>query len=182
LASRGETIFNRSCADCHGTYGDQAHYPNRRVAIEDVGTDRVRLDALTPEGRQKYADSWFAHAGQADAQQTVVEPDGYVAPPLDGVWASAPYFHNGSVPTLWHLLNPSERPAVWRRSSLAMDHELVGLSVVEEDRVSLVESDVAIRRSYFDTKRFGKGNGGHDYPDALTSAEKAAVLEYLKTL
>ena len=32
------------------------------------------------------------------------DPGGYVATPLDGLWASSPYFHNGSVPTLWHGL------------------------------------------------------------------------------
>jgi hypothetical protein len=40
---------------------------------------------------------------------------GYVTPPLHGVWASAPYFHNGSVATVWQVLKPSERPKVWRR-------------------------------------------------------------------
>ncbi len=40
---------------------------------------------------------------------------GYVTPPLHGVWASAPYFHNGSVPTVWGVLKPEDRPKVWRR-------------------------------------------------------------------
>jgi mono/diheme cytochrome c family protein len=40
---------------------------------------------------------------------------GYVTPPLHGVWASAPYFHNGSVPDLWGVLKPEARPKVWRR-------------------------------------------------------------------
>lgn len=40
---------------------------------------------------------------------------GYLAPPLYGIWATAPYLHNGSVPDLWTLLTPAERPAVWRR-------------------------------------------------------------------
>jgi hypothetical protein len=44
-----------------------------------------------------------------------VEPKGYVAPPLYGAWAAAPYLHNGSVPTIWDVLKPSDRPKVWRR-------------------------------------------------------------------
>ena len=40
---------------------------------------------------------------------------GYQAPPLDGIWATAPYLHNGSVPTLYHLLKSSDRPARFRR-------------------------------------------------------------------
>ena len=44
-----------------------------------------------------------------------IEPTGYVAPPLYGAWANAPFFHNGSVPDLWGVLKPSDRPAVWKR-------------------------------------------------------------------
>ncbi|WP_163993463.1 hypothetical protein [Pyxidicoccus caerfyrddinensis] len=44
-----------------------------------------------------------------------INPFGYVAPPLYGAWASAPFFHNGSVPTLWEVLKPSDRRKVWKR-------------------------------------------------------------------
>ena len=44
-----------------------------------------------------------------------IEPSGYVAPPLYGAWAMAPYLHNGSVPTLWGVLKPADRPEVWKR-------------------------------------------------------------------
>lgn len=182
LASHGELLFNQTCAECHGTYGAHATYPNRRIPIDDIGTDPVRLTALTVKGRQAYADSWFAHAEDAGPQETVVDPDGYVAPPLDGVWASPPYLHNGSVPTLWHLLHPDQRPTIWRRTAEAMDHERVGFQIEVVQKVSLAEPDVAIRRSHFDTQRFGKSNAGHDYPDQLSETEKRAVLEYLKTL
>jgi exo-cleaving rubber dioxygenase len=48
-----------------------------------------------------------------------VNPIGYVAPPLYGSWATAPYFHNGSVPNLWGVLKPSDRPKVWKRAQTA---------------------------------------------------------------
>ncbi len=48
-----------------------------------------------------------------------IEPFGYIAPPLYGTWGSAPYFHNGSVPDLWGVLKPSDRPAVWKRQYTA---------------------------------------------------------------
>ena len=182
LVSVGKGVFDRNCAECHGTYGDDSEYPNRRIPLDEIGTDPVRAEALTEAGRGKYARSWFAHAGEDDLQQTIVELDGYVAPPLDGVWASAPYFHNGSVPTLWHVLHPSERPTVWRPVSEAMDEQRLGLTIELAEKMPVTEPDVAIRRSYFDTRRFGKSNSGHTYPDELSEAEKAAVLEYLKTL
>jgi exo-cleaving rubber dioxygenase len=43
------------------------------------------------------------------------EPTGYIAPPLYGAWAAAPYLHNGSVPTIWSLLKSSDRPKIWQR-------------------------------------------------------------------
>jgi len=182
LAAQGHKLFDATCAVCHGTYGDESTYPNVRVPLGDLGTDPVRLTALPVSGRQKYADSWFAIDTDGKRQQTTVDPDGYVAPPLDGVWASAPYFHNGSVPTLWHVLHPESRPRIWRPVSQSFDNEKVGLTIETVNRIPLTQTDMAARRQYFDTTRLGKSNAGHHYPNELSEAEKIAVLEYLKTL
>ena len=180
LAETGRHLFEQTCSRCHGTYGkDGGSYPNQMVAIDEIGTDPVRFEALSSEGRQKYADSWFAELEPGKSQETLVSPEGYVAPPLDGVWASPPYFHNGSVPTLWHVLHPEERPTVWRRSEEAIDRDRVGFQIELAEKVPLFQPDVQIRRSYFDTRRFGKSAAGHDYPNELNEAEKRAVLEYL---
>src|SRR5690606_13094169 len=64
MADIGQRVFAKTCAECHGTYGKEPTYPNRIVSIEEVGTDRVRLDAITPEGRRLYGDSWFGHFGE----------------------------------------------------------------------------------------------------------------------
>lgn len=177
-ASRGETVFNNHCASCHGTYGANAQYPELHVHINDVQTDWVRFRALTPKHRAHYGTSWFADMGN---QKTLIYVDGYVAPPLDGLWATAPYLHNGSVPTLWHLLHSSERPTVWRRTHLSMDTQRMGLRVEEFDTVPN-RLKPAERRRFFDTRIKGKSAAGHNYPDALTEAEKVDLLEYLKTL
>mgnify|MGYP001828083173 FL=1 len=63
-----------------------------------------------------------------------------------------------------------------------MDSERIGFEIEVVDRVPLEERDVAKRRSYFDTRRHGKSNQGHDYGLALDPEERDAVLEYLKTL
>ncbi len=110
------------------------------------------------------------------------DPAGYVAPPLDGIWASAPYFHNGSVPTLWHLLHPESRPVVWKRSSDGYDERRVGLEVEERAAMPAGKLPPVERRRHFDTTKPGKSAAGHDYPDQLSEEEKTAVLEYLKTL
>ena len=182
LADEGRVVFNERCAECHGTYGDDWTYPNRRIPLDLINTDPVRLQSLSTEGRSKYAHSWFAHAGEKDQQMTVVEPDGYVAPPLDGIWASAPYFHNGSVPTIRGVLRSEERPTLWRRSSDIINELDVGLSYEAFNDIPKSETDIARRRHYFNTKIKGKSNRGHTYGDLLSEEELSKVLEYLKTL
>ena len=178
-AQAGAKVFERACASCHGTYGDTPSYPQEHVPIDDIGTDRVRFDSLKPEDRAVYANSWLT---AYDPTGVVIHPPGYVAPPLDGVWATAPYFHNGSVPTLWHVLHPTKRPPVWRRTEGAIDTERVGLTVEELTVVPPSVTTGAKRRTYFDTRIRGKRADGHDYPAALTEVERAMLLEYLKTL
>ena len=61
--------------------------------------------------------SWFAQEKKAEGGWHVIrDTAGYQAPPLDGIWATAPYFHNGSVPTLYHVLNSKARPRLFTRS------------------------------------------------------------------
>ncbi|ADB16059.1 conserved hypothetical protein [Pirellula staleyi DSM 6068] len=179
LADRGAVVFQKNCAECHGTYGDKPSYPERNIPIDDIGTDRVRYDALTPAHRKAYGESWFTDYAKLP---NIDAPEGYVAPPLHGIWASAPYLHNGSVPTLWHLLRPAERPVVWKGAEDDYDHERVGLKVEVLPQLPDYARRGAARREYFSTKSFGKSAAGHDYPAKLTEAQREAVLEYLKTL
>jgi mono/diheme cytochrome c family protein/cytochrome c553 len=179
LADRGAAIFNNNCAECHGRYGPGGSYPNKIVSIEEVDTDPVRLTALSAEHRTAYGASWFGEFGKSDL---ISDPGGYVAPPLDGIWASAPYFHNGSVPTLWHVLHPSERPAVWLREEDGYDRQKVGLAVTSLTAMPETVKTGAQRRRYYQTSAIGKSAQGHTFPDALDEDEKRAVLEYLKTL
>lgn len=178
LAAQGEEIFAKSCAECHGTYGATETYPERVIPIDEIGTDRVRFDAIDADHRALMSKSWLVHYGQ---DQVVIDTKGYVAPPLDGIWATAPYLHNGSVPTLWHLLHPESRPAVWKRTEDGYDRARIGLEVETFDRLPTALGTRETRR-YFDTTKPGKSAAGHDYPAELTEDEKRAVLEYLKTL
>lgn len=177
-AEVGEAIFASQCAACHGTYGDAETYPERIVDIDVVQTDPVRLTALTPEHRNWTKIGWLGRYGKDDV---TIDPIGYLAPPLDGIWASAPYLHNGSVPTLWHLMHPSERPTVWRRSRDGYDRDRVGLEIEELGAVPESLSD-AEKRRYRDSSRFGMSNIGHNFFVELNEAEKTQLLEYLKTL
>lgn len=179
LAERGKAAFDKACSRCHGTYGPGGKYPELMVELAEVGTDDARLRGMPVEHRRFMRDSWLGYYGK---YEVVEDPAGYVAPPLDGVWASAPYFHNGSVPTLWHVLNPGERPRVWRRTEDGYDQPRVGLEVATFDELPAEATDAISKRRYFDTRLKGKNAAGHTFPDELSAEDKTAVLEYLKTL
>ena len=178
-ASQGERIFEKTCAKCHGTYGASGEYPGKIVALDTIGTDPARALGLSDKLVAHYNATWLGADHPADPTMT-----GYQAPPLDGVWASAPYLHNGSVPTLHHLLKSSTRPARFQRPPSTdfahYDREHVGWThEVVESPGSLGPEE---RRFYYDTGRFGLGNGGHNFGDKLSEDERMSVIEYLKTL
>jgi len=178
LAARGRGVFQQHCASCHGTYGASETYPEKTIPIAVIGTDRARLDAATNEERATYGNSWFTGY---DPTGVRTDPGGYVAPPLDGIWATAPYLHNGSVPTLWHLLHPEQRPVAWKRIHEGYDREKVGMRFEAAAKVPEMKRSHA-KRFWFDTTRHGKSNKGHDFPSKLSEPQRRALLEYLKTL
>ncbi len=149
------------------------------VPLAKIGTDPVRLRALTPQHLQWVKEGWISRYGKDRVDDS---PLGYVAPPLNGIWASAPYFHNGSVPTLWHLLHPKQRPLVWKRTEDGYDQTRVGLEVETFEDIPDNIRTSAEHRRYFDTRAHSKSAKGHDFPSVLSEPQKRAVLEYLKTL
>jgi hypothetical protein len=176
-AERGRTLFEKSCAKCHGTYGENAKYPNRIVELNEIGTDPARAQGISPRFVAHYNSTWFGEDFPVDEEMT-----GYQAPPLDGVWATAPYLHNGSVPTLTSLLKSSDRPSRFTRPpSTDFDH-YDKLNVGWKFEVPAADAPPRKDRSLFDSKRFGLGNGGHTFGDKLTEDERMQVVEYLKTL
>jgi hypothetical protein len=93
---------------------------------------------------------------------------------LYGIWATAPYLHNGSVPDLWELLTPPvQRKTTFLVGSRLFDPKNVGYST---------------ETSPFKTGKFvvdpgnGNGNGGHDFGTSLSDDQKWQIIEYMKTL
>lgn len=179
LASQGEEVYEKTCARCHGAPGRGGRYANKIVPIATVGTDPTRLAGLSPEFKQHYSDSWMGYYGETDV---TLRARGYVAPPLDGIWATAPYFHNGSVPTLYHVLFPDERPTVWKVTDYASyDQKHVGLPVEEFPQMPDART-LAEKRTYYDANRDSMSNKGHRFADKLSKEQRLSLLEYLKSL
>ncbi len=153
---------NGSCAGCHGVYSPR--YVNDTAYLDTPALEGIaaRVEPLTVIGTDP------VYAG---AMQSLKRPDGSVnpviyqnaflycglgetvdsstpkmlAPPLYGIWAAAPYLHNGSVPNIWGILKPSEeRPPIWKRVSTPAP---VGLNVV-------MGYDTSLQRAY-DSDKLG---------------------------
>lgn len=178
-ADRGKVVFAATCTKCHGTYGADGKYPNRVVELDVIGTDPARARGLSNRLVAHYNTTWLAEDHPADPEMV-----GYQAPPLDGVWATAPYLHNGSVPTVYHLLKSSSRPARFKRPPstdfVHFDQANLGWKFETVESSRTLEPGEA--RFLFDSSRFGLGNGGHTFGDKLLEEERMEVIEYLKKL
>jgi hypothetical protein len=185
LAVEGEREFANRCAGCHGDYRSLPdvrleRFPNAVIPVGAIGTDPLRWAA---------SESWLAEIIEGTAAGALVavsQTEGYMAPPLTGLWATAPYLHNGSVPTLWHLMHADARPERFQVGGHRLDFTRVGIDgeialdgVYRYPEGYVPWSDPAI----YDTNAPGRSNLGHEDPfKGLTNQEKSALLEYLKLL
>jgi hypothetical protein len=150
----------------------------------DVGTDPARLEVVSPQFVRAFDQSPIAAEGR------LIRSHGYAATPLTGVWANFPYLHNGSVPTLHHLLGrASERPRLFDvRAARRFDRARVGQLLVIDPALSTTPFPTLLRRfrddrDWFNVDRPGSGNQGHDFWDRIqTDDRRRALIEYLKTL
>jgi len=110
-------------------------------------------------------------------------PLAYIARPHSGVWALAPYLHNGSIPNLYQLLSPKEERE---------DVFYVGHSEFDPLHVGFVTQKKTRTNFKFDTKLPGNSNAGHEFRDGpqkkgvigplLSKQERWDLIEYLKTI
>lgn len=196
LADQGKPLFEKECASaCH--FADNPKIYNVTTdmnrAAQISPTARLGLLELTREACERYVEQggsdWCRPkqgSREADDEAYFVTPRGdkagYKANVLHGIWAQAPYLHNGSVPTLWHLMRPAERPATFIRGNIKYDEARVGFvwnktpkpdEYGEGDAVHYAEHDASLR---------GNSNQGHTFGSQWTDDQVRAVIEYMKTL
>jgi len=177
LATRGEGVYAKECLACHGDHrfrdgvrsGDRI---GQVVRASEIGTDRHRLESYTAI----FAATQYGLFPDSPYRfRRFRKTDGYANHPLDGIWARAPYLHNGSVPTLRDLLEPeARRPAVFYRGYDVYDPVRVGF-------VSALAEESGRRFFRYDTQVPGNSNAGHLYGTTLPDEDKRALVEYLKT-
>lgn len=189
-ATRGGAIYQKQCAGCHD-YAENGIFPDRSFDLDKIGTDPNRaVNFAKLVGEKTYAESLhgvldlvqnkaMAAENISPAEITKYEkatiewrgPNKYASRPLNGIWASAPYLHNGSVPTLYDLLlPPDKRPKSFQTGSREFDPKKVGYVV-----------DGTIGGSFqFDTTKSGNSNAGHSFGTTLSEDERLDLMEYLK--
>lgn len=184
LAEQGRAVFEATCSGCHGTYGERQSYPNLVIGAAEVGTDPALAQNAADGSTDRFI-LWFNRSFFGEIARAAPAP-GYIAPPLDGIWVTAPYLHNGSVPNLAVLLDSAKRPQYWTRSygSAAADYDsdTLGWRYTELPYGKAGAKDPKERKKIYDTRLPGYSNAGHTYGDRLSETERKAILEYLKTL
>jgi cytochrome c553 len=175
MADDGKVVFANNCSKCHGKYGNNESYPNLLIPESIIKTDSLLYasNQQNPQFIAWFNKSWFS---QGENPASMVPFNGYIAPPLDGIWITAPYLHNGSVPNLHALLNSKERPTYWKRNFKKPEYDYEKIGWVYEN----VKKPK--RRVVYNTTLPGYSNEGHLFGDKLTETERMAVIEYLKTL
>ncbi len=175
LSQKGRELYGTQCANCHG-HPDIDGFPAEKVGTvidsTDVGTDPDREKSFDARMSQSMNTLGRGYEWQFENFR---DTTGYASMPLDGVWLRGPYLHNGSVPTLWHLLTPQERPDVFYRGNDVFDTDKVGFEWK-------AETDGPRRFFKFDTSLKGNSRSGHIYGAELSPSEKKALIEFLKTL
>lgn len=203
MARRGQVHFENHCMSCHGRYEkawehQDASASKRQLAqttkltyhthtpVFNVGTDPGRY-----RGMRAFAQD-LNRLQISKSIQTIVEPqEGYVPPPLIGIWARWPYFHNNSAPSLCAVLTAgTHRPAKYVAGPAVdpdkdFDSDCVGYPVVSKAPAAWKKN----QEYWYDTTREGLSNRGHDEgiflrdgAELMTPEQKRELIEFLKTL
>ena len=177
-AKKGEGIYGEKCASCHGYYNYDlsnpklVKFPNW---IGDVGTDKRRAQVFNQNAANAVNSTIYKkdliakHTGE------------YVGTPLSGIWQSAPYLHNGSVPTIDALLNPSKRPKRFMTGGHSLDFVKLGIKIDENGNYPENYKPWS-KPEIYETTKSGMSNSGHVYGSELTPDDQKSLIEYLKLL
>jgi hypothetical protein len=223
-AREGKLLFKETCASCHTPRNSNIYAakslgvdPNRSMVTSSVsrfGLAALVMEACTIYGLNHKGEpgaDWCVPKGDWQARQDEYFRDtprrvaegtnGYKADALRGIWAQAPYLHNGSVPTLGQLICPSTRPRTFLRGNLHYDEAMVGFEWAERPRVRYAPGESILVKE-IDTTVPGRANAGHTFgsnlcPDTsgldpvadrreiatrVNGSRVGALLAYLKTL
>ena len=183
-ATKGKQIYVERCYKCHDFAGSAV---GETPPIAETKTDPHRLNSATPAffvDVNKIGSTELNHYEIDPALKTrkhhpwrfshFSKTPGYVNVPLDGVWARAPYLHNGSVPTMRDLLKlPGQRPTIFYK----------GTDIYDQMNMGFITAQTAMGNYFrFDITLPGNSNSGHEYGTDLSDEQITQLIEYMKQL
>lgn len=181
LANQGKVVFEAICSQCHGYYVDHGNemrvsYKERVIPADVIGTDRARIDAVTPAFVQA-ANNFPWTKGYTRVKNT----GGYVPPVLLDVWARGVLGHAGQWPSIEELATPpNERARTFIVDTRGLyDLERVG---VRYETVGKSPRPLRPGEYLYNGNLPGYGTQGHPFLSSLSKDDRRAVIEYLKTL
>lgn len=200
-AKKGENLFLANCSSCHGIYekgwsqhktnytdqiGTTKFWSHEKTIVKNIGTDPLRSQGM------KYFYKDLNRLKISKSIGTVVTPnDGYVPPPLVGIWSRWPYFHNNSAPTLMDVLTPADRRPKFYIATPAID-KVLDFDIKHNGYPSpeLVRAEYRENKDFhYRTSKKGLSNSGHTKmllkesgTEKFSYQEKLEIIEYLKTL
>ncbi|WP_210253009.1 di-heme-cytochrome C peroxidase [Beijerinckia sp. L45] len=174
----------------------QYYIPIARLAVEDTrlkaifdikakiagDAKAIQLKSLPPNLRTLQGAFRAPGPKEKSLGTTTTAPgeapvNAYESRVLEGIWAAAPYLHNGSVPTLSDLLKTAAERPVRFKIGPAYDIDKVGIAADQ------TKFDYTLETTDCSQPNSGDSRCGHEYgTTTLTADEKKALLEYLKTL
>lgn len=204
-AKQGEVIFENTCAKCHGSYLKVWNYPGSHMfpvneqiktltvrypqptKVKNVGTDPQRWQGMKSLEQLNDLSISKRFGIKIEAQE------GYVPPPLVGIWARWPYFHNNSIPNLCALLTPAEkRPRTfWMGEAIDpetdFDKDCNGYPLYSKTPRKWMQQGAMY---LYRTSKLGMSNKGHSKmlidkytgEERFSKQEKSALIKYLQTL
>lgn len=184
-ADKGRKIYRNNCESCHGEYikdstkNKLVSFPNKLISLNTIKTDSLRALGISSK------DLKYLHKTRLSKYIDASANKGYVAPILNNLWATAPYLHNGSVPTLWHLMHPELRPDKFYVGGHKLDYSKVGIMGELYDNVYKYPDDYSAWSNFeiYNTSLPGRSNKGHEEQfNVLTESQKEDLIEFLKTL
>lgn len=202
-----------NCASCHDQASPYEHDPDLQVyprfTPEDIGVDANLMEVWTrpltenltlAQALDKQIDGIEARFRKDEGlsmkdylktyeygRQKLEWTNSHTHPArlLHGVWATAPYLHNNSVPTLDDLLRPADdRPTTFALGHREYDPKRVGYIANPEKVRWVFDTNAKVRDmkgKVYDLPN-GNSNRGHEFGVDLTDEERLDLIEYLKTL
>ncbi len=201
-AKRGELLFNDTCSECHGTYKKAWSLPQasllpwseqiktiavdypHKTHVKDVGTDPNRY--LMMKSLEKL--NGLAISKRIGVK--IVAQKGYVPPPLVGIWARWPYFHNNSVPSLCQVLTAGPKRVKVYYAGEARDRDRdFDFDCNGYPSGMKIPDEWFIPQMKYDTHRKAMSNQGHDEgiflengKEIFSAEDKRDLIQYLQTL